>query len=1008
VNTQDFLATVWPQTGVYLTIIPATYTDRSTTKQVPYFKHFADSTIEAAAARAAGLAAQGNDVFFALGSVKEDLTTLNKTAREAAGKKVRGRHKTGHNNTAFIRSFWLDLDVDAAKAAKGENAYATRDEALASLRSFVQQMNMPVPLVTSSGGGYHAYWPLTCEMQAEKWEHYADLFKQLTTAWGMKADPSRTSDQASILRPVGTFNMKTGTPRPVEVVVYGQPSDTDQFLKHIEALAARAQLQPTPVRGPSAISILGAPPPHIAGVAPVVTIDVSALNEAAAHGAAYDQPDPRLVVGACLQLAWQASNQGLVSEPQWYAMIGCLRHAKDGIRAVHFMSRQSPTYDPATTDAKIQQHIDGNYGPTTCAKFESSRPGGCTQCPFRGKITTPLQNVKELKQAAPPMVSLSTAQGTVQIALPPPPKPYKRVTNPLTGTNRIAMTIGDMKTGSTEDIVIYEHDIYPSKLIKDERLNEYVAVINRWLPHEGWEEFELPLSMLYDTKNWSKSLGSFGVLVDVAHIGELVQYMIGYMRDLQKAAQANVIYAQLGWHKDQVKFVLPDRVVTPAGVQKVTPSKNVANSLSWVEAKGDLEIWKQIAAVYDRPGLEAHQFGFGVGFASPLFKFTNFNGMLVSMVGERGAGKSSAAMMANSIWGHPTMGWADAKHDTQKAFYQKLGILKNLPVTYDEHTNLDNETVSDMAYSVSKGQGRQRLQQNAQAAENFGNWQLMMLMTGNKSLNDRLGQLKGDSSAESARIFEYVVPANTLAKAEADKYWGPNSLISQHYGMAGEVYAQQLVASESWARHRVAEWVQIVDAQASVSSGERFWSAGVACVLTGFELANACGLTNVNIQRLLKFACSVILEMRGTVTENTREAESILADYLNNSLGATLILNSDATPTANAMMLHEPASGRGLHIRMEKHHSRMYLDRADFRKFAMLRGVDVSALTRQMLADKILLNKNYRMTLGKGTKYGGIQTVCWVIDTSHPSLLGVGDMAVVQTQQAPAHLRAVP
>lgn len=1001
--TQDFLKLVWPQTGLYVTLIPASYTDSNSGQVVQYFKHFADATIDLAAARSTALAAQGHNVFFALGSVKEDITTMNKKARELVGKKMRGRHKSGFNNTAFIKCFWLDLDVDPSKAALGEKVYASRDEAIKSLQGFVSSMGLPRPYVASSGGGYHVYWPLTSELDAEKWEHYSSLFKQLSNAWGMKADDSRTADQASILRPVGTANWKTGTARPVEMVVTGQVVDTDRFLNRIAFLADQAKLVAT-VAKPMGMSMLGAAPAHLQGVAPTLVQDAVLLNDAAAFGAGYDLPDPRLVVAACQQLAWQAGNQAVVAEPQWYAMVGCLRHAKDGQKAVHFMSKQSPNYDPAGTDAKIQQHMDGGYGPTTCVKFESSRPGGCDGCPFKGKITTPLQNVRELVQISPPVVTLSTAQGTVSFILPPPPKPYKRVTNPLTGVGRIAMTIGDMKTGNTEDVVIYENDIYPSKLIKDERLNEYVAVINRWIPHEGWDEFEVPLSMLYDTKVWAKTLGGFGVLVDIAHISELVQYMIGYIRDLQKAAEASIIYAQLGWHKDQNKFVLPDRVITAQGVEKVTPSKNVVNTLGWLEARGDLNEWTKVAAVYERPGLEAHQFGFGVGFASPLFKFTNFSGMIVSMVGKAGAGKSSSAMMANSIWGHPMMGWGDAKHDTQRAFYQKLGILKNLPATYDEHTNLDGETVSDMAYSVSKGQGRQRLQQNAQAAENYGNWQLMMLMTGNKSLNDRLAMAKSDASAESARIFEYIVPQNTLSKAEADTYWGPNSALTRNYGLAGEIYAQQLVASAEWAKARVAEWVQIVDARAKVSSGERFWSAGVACVLTGFELANACGLTNVDTNRLLDFACGVISDMRGAVQENTRGPESVLSDYLNANMGATLILTSDPTAISNAMMAHEP-NGK-LHIRIERHHAKMYIDRADFRKFCATRAVDISSLTRELLAGGILVNKNARATLGKGTPYSGIQTNCWVIDMANPALLGVGEMAPVQSA-APTALRAV-
>jgi hypothetical protein len=369
--------------------------------------------------------------------------------------------------------------------------------------------------------------------------------------------------------------------------------------------------------------------------------------------------------------------------------------------------------------------------------------------------------------------------------------------------------------------------------------------------------------------------------------------------------------------------------------------------------------------------------------------------MIVSMVGRRGAGKSSAAMMANSIWGHPKMGWADVEHDTTKAFYQKLGILKNLPATYDEHTNLDGETVSSLCYMVSKGQGRQRLRTSAEAMENHGNYQLMMLMTGNTSLVGRLASAKADSSAEAARVFEYEVPENTLTKAEADLYWGPGALIEAHYGVAAEVYAKQLLVSAEWSKERVQHWVREIDRLANVSSGERFWSAGAACVLAGFELSNACGLTNADVNRLLQFAVNVIRGMRDTVTETTRTPVAIVSDYFNSNLRSTLILNSDGTPTPPPIMLHEPSDK--LRIRYEKHRGVLYIDRADFRRFCNNANVDHKTVEKELRGLNVLTSTSHKVTMGKGTPYGGMQTICWAIAMQSPEVLGLGEIAVVQS-----------
>lgn len=1002
-NTLEFLKMVWPANGIYLVLMPISGTDRVTGQEWKSYKHFAFDTIEAAADRATALAYNPSgsvDVFFALGTVKEDLTHLSKVQREAVGKKVRGKHRiSGHDTTDTIKSFWLDLDVKA-----DPKAYATVGDAATALRSFCKAMLLPKPTVTSSGGGLHAYWPLTAPVDAERWQRYASILKQLTVSWGLRTDPSRTADRASVLRPVGTFNWKTGVAREVKVVMLGSVVDTESFLSRLALLADSIDLPPVKVH-PGVMQIAGTPL-QIAGTPLAATVDTAAMNAAAAAGAGYEKSDPRKVVAKCLQLAWQAGHQALVPEPLWYAMIGCLRHAKDGAKAVHFMSRLSPTYDPVMTALKIQQHEEGGYPPTTCMRFESENPGGCTGCAFRGKIKTPLQLVRELVQVAPPVLQLATVNGVQHVALPPPPRPFKRVTNPMTGNARIAMTIGGDDSGVDEDVVIYDNDLYPVHLVYDERANKRVAVMRSFLPRDGWSETEVPLGRLYDKRNLAVMLGDVGVLPDLGHVEDLVQYMIAYIRDLQKAMVSTTIYAQLGWRPELECFVLPDRVVTATACEPANVSKNVNRALDWMPAKGTLEAWKAVMATYERPGMEAHQFGFGVGFASPLFIHTDYNGMVVSLVGKAGTGKTSAALSANSIWGHPKMGWADAEHDTLRAFYNKLGVLNNLPATYDEHTNLDGEIVSDLCYMVSKGRGRQRLSQDGQAAESHNNWQLMMLMTGNASLNGRLASVKADSSAESARVFEYTVPQFTLTKAQADVNWGVGGALFSNYGLAGEVYARQMVLSKDWSKERVKYWVQEVDRLASVTSGERFWSAGVACVLTGFELANSCGLTNCDIDRLLAFSVATIQGMRVVVQENIRNPAHMIADYINSNLRSVLIVDAASSANSPDRVLHGPSDK--LKARLERHTNTLYIDRADFKRFCARAKIDSNNVMQELNSMGVLKGSNYRLVLGRGTIWRMAQSICWVIDLNHASMQGLGDLRAVQTAVSGPEREAVP
>lgn len=975
-DTLSFLRLVWPEQGIYLLAIPTSFQKNGET--FSYHNHVSYTSIDAAAQGALAMSHDREtptNVFFALATVKNDYSALKKKERDELGVKVRGG-----NNSDRVKAFWLDLDVGA-----DPHKYATQKEAADALRAFCGAMSLPKPYVVTSGGGLHVYWPLTESVDSDTWLGHGAILKALTEAYGLRADPARTADVASILRPVGTYNWKTGQARPVQLIVDGKISDTQWFLTHLQQLKANTQVV-VPERKVSVPALLGAAPSYLTGEL------IPAVNLEAAAGAGYAKANPKHVVAKCAQLKWQLDNPAEVQEPLWYAMIGCLRHADRGYEAVHLMSRGHPAYTQERTDAKLMQAEASGTGPSLCVTFASHRPGGCDDCPMKDKIKTPLQIVRALEPAPAPTTQVETETGTTVLTLPPPPKPYKRVVAPGCEAGRIAIRREGEENGDYDE-VIYEFDVFPVKITFDERDQSYHVTVRTWLPHEGWQERNIPTGKFFDRRALAQILGSIGVMVDLPKVEELVQYMVAYIRELQKQAAANVVYAQLGWRDDKNLFILPDRVVSAQGVAKIEPSAAITNALSWVEPRGDLETWKRVASIYNREGLEPLLFLFGVGFAAPLFRFTNFMGAIISAVGPKGCGKSTALMLANSIWGHKKNGWADMKHDTLRAFYGKLGALNNLPATYDETTNLSGEDISDLAYAVTKGQGRQRLQSNGQAQENYGNWCTLMACSANSSMVSALANHKADSSAEASRIFEYSVPPGTLSKAEADDNF---DLLNDHFGVAAVPYAQALINNREWARERVKHWVREVDRMSGTGSSERFWSAVVASVLTGFEVANMAGITTVNIERLLKFSLSQIGAMRGTMVEQTRNAESLVADYINSNLRSMLVLSSDRVGKTLATVTISPTSDRLL-VRLERHKGRLYIDRADFRRFCGSRNADAKQVHEQLKSAGILLADNSKCVLGKDTVFSGAQSWCWVLDFNNPALSGTA--AAVQAVQ---------
>lgn len=951
---QQFLRTVWPTPGPYLTAIPVQWTDKNTGENKKGFRHAAHDDVQSAVALATAQTSDRDapqDVYFALGSIREKRRT---------GVRLK-------ENISHLGAFWLDIDVRPDEPGK----YVSFDIAAHSLKSFCSTYHFPKPLIVHSGGGLHVYWPLVTPLEKDKWNYYAALFSAVVKKHGLLADHGCTANCAAVLRPVGTYNWKTGSPREVRAITSVGKMDTDKVLARIAKAADTLKVQVN-----QSVSSLAIP-----GQNPAARTDAKALNQAAMAGAVEDVPsNPKRVVSKCQQLLAQVKDPARVDEPQWYAMIGCLRHAENGEQAVHAMSKGYPGYDATETDQKIAQHKAGGFGPSTCIAFENARPGGCTGCPYQGKITTPLQLGRERMALPAPTVEVKTHTGqSVKLTLPPAPAPYKRTIN-ADGKTVVMVTITNADDHE-EDIEIYDHDLFPCGIYYDERESKYYVSVRRYLPKDGWADFDVSLGSFFDKRNLAITLGDIGVVPMLHNLEHLVTYMHAYIKQLQESAKAAVVYAKMGWREDDT-FVLPDRVITKAGSETVVPGRNTVNALRWKEPAGDIEEWKAVARLYEQAGLEPLQFAFGIGFAAPLFRFTNYEGMLISLVGAAGCGKSSAALLANSIWGHKRVGWADSQHDTLKAFYNKMGVLNNLPVTYDEITNLEPDDLSDLCYSVSKGEGRQRLNQDGSAKEDFGSWQTMMVVTSNASLHSRLTLAKADSSAEAARIFEYYVPSGTLSKQVADQYFDK---LNYHYGLAGPIYMEYVLNNVNSIRDRVQHWMRVVDQQAKVSSGERFWSAAPACVLAGFEAANACGLTNVDIPRVLAFAVSVIEKMRVAVSTSIQNGFAILSDYLNSNLDKTLTIGQEPQANRIALVTQEP---RGkLCIRYEQWRERLYIDRADFRKYCAQQSLDPARLREELVTHGVLIEEK-KHVLGKHTNYGRIQTWCWVLDMANPKMGG--------------------
>src|SRR5580693_8105716 len=145
-TTFEFLRALWPATGLYCLATP---------RQEGGFRHTVVDSIEDAAWFAERNAKQ-QDIYFCIHTLKE--------RRRANPDKPSGYEVRTHANMQSVRCFFLDLDVGEAVSK-----YPSQVAALSGLRGFCKVVGLPRPMVTSSGGGLHIYWPLTEALPSDTW-----------------------------------------------------------------------------------------------------------------------------------------------------------------------------------------------------------------------------------------------------------------------------------------------------------------------------------------------------------------------------------------------------------------------------------------------------------------------------------------------------------------------------------------------------------------------------------------------------------------------------------------------------------------------------------------------------------------------------------------------------------------------------------------------------------------------------------------------------------------------
>ncbi|MBK8773015.1 MAG: DUF927 domain-containing protein [Rhizobiales bacterium] len=859
-----------------------------------------------------------------------------------------------HKNVRALRSFFMDLDVDAGNPKK----FASQEEACEQLLLFCAATHLPMPMVLSSGGGVHIYWSLENHIQPEAWKQTAESLKALCAHHKFRADPACTSDLARVLRPVGTHNRKVPTaPRPVELIADAVPVAFAVFQRCVaDALAA---VGVKPPEGPRQVEAR-----------------TETLNQAFAVKNSFPPCSGTKVADRCAQVRVVRDNAAGLTEPQFYTAVQLLVNSIEGDELIHQWASKNPHYNRASgfVDKKIAQIREQSIGPPLCTTFESRNPGGCDGCAFRGKISSPAQLGTQVASAPAPVIQVKIANVTTAVTLPAPPEGFTRGEPKTAG--KFDGGIYVEQDGVTH--LIYEFDCFPVELAYDEQLGYETMRWRHWLPNEGWKECVMRSSLLAKPAEFEVSLRDNHIQPLIK--GKFNMYGDAYIRRLKSQTKLRQLFKCQGWKRDDTEFVLGDKLYKRGEVVQAGFSHGMEAFLKPFHSRGDLAVWRTLTEVFDTPGFEPHAFMLLLAFAAPLLKLANWQGCTVNALGESGVGKSTMAEFMCSVYGSPKGSWV-GRNDTDLARMQRLGAHYNLPVYMDEATTIKPEPLRDLVYSIPTGKNRSSMRADYTLRPG-AEWVTLLVMSTNNSLQSKLLLENQNAEAESLRLFEFRFPRVDAFGPIADIV--PN-VLREHYGVAGPAYIQHLVENRDRIRARLAEVGAEEKEEFDMAGKERFWTWVTSLVLYGGELAREAGVIDFDPGRIRPWLMRELNRMRGTMDDNKVGPVSILANFLDEHVGERLVVNTmnaglaavQDKPYHEISQRYEPAIKT---LWISRKRIKFYLDKKHF-GFA-----DIEA---ELIRSGVILHPRAGKTLGAGTNYASGPTTCWVVNMEHAEMSGV-------------------
>jgi uncharacterized protein (DUF927 family) len=254
-----------------------------------------------------------------------------------------------------------------------------------------------------------------------------------------------------------------------------------------------------------------------------------------------------------------------------------------------------------------------------------------------------------------------------------------------------------------------------------------------------------------------------------------------------------------GWHGES--FALPDGVLSPASCE--TPvSIDMGGRTHFLSVEGTFEAWKELAELAAQSSRMT--FVICVALAAPLLRLLNLKGGGFHLFGDGTRGKTSAQIVAGSVWGGGgDDGFVRSWRTTDNGAEALTADHNDLLLPLDEMTLASPELVFSVIYMLVNGHSKNRSTKDGLLAASKQS-RVMALSSGEYPVSRQLAQSRGGARMTggiAVRMVDIPIEIEPGVSFEGHAPFASErefvdrmtTLATENYGHAGRAFVREII-----------------------------------------------------------------------------------------------------------------------------------------------------------------------------------------------------------------------